>query len=121
MGRPPHAHWALRILKPVLSPLRAVYQNLEENLVKATSNIETIRKGGDRTNAEPMESRVPKTTGTVKDRYFIRTYFSKIIPLKKVLHQDRLIQGCNTSSTSGIRCLSRSKKVRGTIKVQCQV
>ena len=66
MGIPPHANWDLRILQPVLAPIQAGHQNMELHLVKAASTRDTISKGGDVTNAEPMESRGPKATGTVK-------------------------------------------------------
>ena len=41
--------------------------------VKAASTRKTISKGGDETDAEPMEYRGPKVTVTAKERYFIRT------------------------------------------------
>ena len=81
MGRPPHAHWDLRILQPVLSLIKTGHQNLEVNLVKSASTRDTISKGGYGTNAETMAYRGPKVTGTVKYRYFIRTYFIKTLPL----------------------------------------
>ena len=68
MGRPPHDHWALRILQPVLSLIRYGHQTLELYLVESASNGDIISKGGDETNAESMESRRPKVAGTVKKR-----------------------------------------------------
>ena len=81
MGRPPHAHWSLRILHPVLASIRAVHQTLEVNLVKAASTRDNISKRGDGTNAEPMEYIGPNINGKVKERYLIRAYFSKTRPL----------------------------------------
>ena len=65
IGRPPHAHWDLRIIHPLLEHIRAEYQTLEVHLFKADSTRDTISKGGDITNAEPMESKVTNVTGTV--------------------------------------------------------
>ena len=73
MQIPPHAHWDIRIIQPVLAPIRSGHQTLEVHLVEAPSTRDTISKGGDLSNAEPMESRGPKVTGTVKEIYFIRT------------------------------------------------
>ena len=81
MGRPPNAHWNLRILQPVLAPIRSGNQNLELHLVKAYSTRDTISKVGDGTNAEPMESRGPKITGNVKEIYCISAYLSYNRPL----------------------------------------
>ena len=66
MGRLPHSHWALRIIHIVLAPIRAGHQTMEAHIVKSDSTRDTISKGGDGTNAEHMESRGPKVTGTVK-------------------------------------------------------
>ena len=66
MGRPPHAHWDLMIIQPVIDPVLYVHQTLELHLVKENSTKDTILKGGDITNEEPMESRGPKVTGKVK-------------------------------------------------------
>ena len=66
MGIPPHTHWYLQIIQPVISPMQAGYQTLEVYLVEVASTRDTISKGGDGPNAEPMESREPKVTGTVK-------------------------------------------------------
>ena len=66
IGIPPHAHWDLSILQPVLAPIRAENQTLEVHLVKAASTRDTISKGGDVTNAEPMEYRGTKITVKVK-------------------------------------------------------
>ena len=46
--------------------------------VKLASTRDTISKGGDGNNAEPMEYRGPKVTGNFKEGHFIRTYFSNI-------------------------------------------
>ena len=81
MGIPPYAHWALRILHPVLAPISARHQTLEVHLVKSASTRHTISKGGDGTNAEHIEYRKPKVTGKVKEGHFISTYFSNTIPL----------------------------------------
>ena len=66
MGRPTHAHWDLRILQPVIAPIRDGHQTLDVNLVKSSSTRYTISKVGYVTNAEPMEYRGPKATGKVK-------------------------------------------------------
>ena len=92
MGRPQYDHWDIRILHPVLSLIQDGYQTLEVHLVKAASTRDNFSKGGDRTDSEPMEPRGTKFAVTVKEIYFIRTYFSKNITLYKVLHQYRLVQ-----------------------------
>ena len=79
MGRPPHAHWDLRIIQPVLAPIRAVHQILVVHFVKSASTRDIISKVGDVNNVDPIEYRASKVTGTVKERYFIRAYFSKTI------------------------------------------
>ena len=66
IGRCPHAHWYLRILQPVLAPIRYGHQILEANIVKVDSTRENISKGGYGTHAEPMEYIGPKVTGTAK-------------------------------------------------------
>ena len=76
MGIPPHDHWDLRILQPVLDPILAGHNTLEVNIFKSASTRDTISKGVDETNAKPMEYRGPKVTGTVKERHLIRIYFS---------------------------------------------
>ena len=81
MGITPQDHWDLSSLHPVLAPIRAGYQTLEVHVVKPASTRDTISKGGDGNNAEPMEYIGPKVTGTVKGKYFIRTYFINTIPL----------------------------------------
>ena len=53
-GRPPHAHWNLRIPQPVLAPIRAGRQTLEVHLFKSESTRYTISKVGYGTNVEPM-------------------------------------------------------------------
>ena len=116
MGRPPYDHWYICILNPVLAVIRAVHHTLEINLFKTASTRYTISKWVDVTNAEPMEYIEPKVTGTVKERYFIRTYFSKTRPLYIVLHQYRLFQGWNVSGAFAIRHIRGSKKVIGARK-----
>ena len=81
MGKPPNAHWDLRILQPVLALIRALYQTLEVHIVKAASTRDTISKGGYGTDAENMESRVPTVTGTAKEICFIRTQFINTRPI----------------------------------------
>ena len=81
MGRPPHAHWDICVLQPVLDLIQTGYQNLEVYLVEADSTGGTISKGGYETDAEPMESRVPKVARTVKDIYFIREYSRNTRPI----------------------------------------
>ena len=81
MGIPPHAHWSLRIIQPVLAPIQAGHQTLDVHLVKAASTRDTISKVVYVTNAEPMEYRGPKVTRKVKERHFVRTYFRKTRPL----------------------------------------
>ena len=66
MGRTPHAHWDLRSIPPVLVPIHALQNTLEVYLVKSSSTGDTISKGLDGTYAEPMVSRGPEVTGTVK-------------------------------------------------------
>ena len=95
MRRPPRDHWYLRILQPVLALIKFGYQTLEVHLVKKASTRDTISKIIYGTNVELMEFRRPKVNGTVKERYFIRIYFSKTRPLEKVLHQYRLVQVWN--------------------------
>ena len=80
MGRLTHDHWSLRILHSMLAPIRAGHQTLEVNLVKASSNRNTIYREVYGTDAETMELRRSKFTGKVKERYFIMTYFSKTRP-----------------------------------------
>ena len=121
MGRFPHAHWSLRIIQPVISPIQAVHQTLEVHILKSASTRDTISKGGDVNNAEHMESKGPKVTGTVKERYFIKTYFSSTRPIYKVLHQYILFQGWNESGAFAIRCLMESSKFRGKRKRQRKV
>ena len=77
MGRPLNYHWDLWILNPVPAPIRAIHQTMEVNIFKSASTMDTISKRGDGTNAEPMESRGKKVTGTVKEIFFIRTYLKK--------------------------------------------
>ena len=81
MGIPRHAHWDLRIIHPVLSHIRAGHQTMEVYPVEVASTRYTISKGGYETNKEPMEYRGPKVTGTVKEIYFIKDYFSETRPL----------------------------------------
>ena len=59
-----------------------------------------------------MEYRGPKVTGTVIERYFIRTYFRKTRPLYKVLHQNILFQGWNWICASERICIRGSNKFR---------
>ena len=66
MKRPLHAHWDLRIIHLGPAHIRAGHQTMEVYLVKASSTRDTISKGGDETNTEPMKYRGPKVTGTVK-------------------------------------------------------
>ena len=73
MGRSPHGNWGLRILQSVIALIRARNQTLEVHLVESASTGETISKGVDETNAEPMESRGLKVTAKFKEIYFIRT------------------------------------------------
>ena len=77
MDRPQHDHWDLWSLHPVLSPIRAGYQTPEVNLVEAASTRYTISKVGYGIDAEPMESRGTKVTGTIKEIYIFRAYFSR--------------------------------------------
>ena len=51
MGRPPHAHWDIRILQLVLALIRSVHQTLEVHIVESASTRDTISKVGDGTNA----------------------------------------------------------------------
>ena len=66
MGRPLHTNWSLHILQPVLAPIRYGHQTLEVHLVKSSSTRETISKGVDVPNAEPMESRRKKLLERIK-------------------------------------------------------
>ena len=81
MGRPPHAHWDIRVLQPVLDLIQTGYQNLEVYLVEAESTGGTISKGGYGTDAEPIESRLPKVDRKVKEIHFIRDYSRKTRPI----------------------------------------
>ena len=65
-GRTSHDHWDLRILHPVLAPMRAGYQTLEVKFFKSASTRDTISKRGYGTNVEPMEYRGTRVTGKVK-------------------------------------------------------
>ena len=121
MGRLPHAHWYIHILHTVIYLMRSGNKTLEIHLVKASSTRDTIAKGLYGNNAEPMEFIGTKVTGMIKERSFIRTYFSNTRPLYKVLHQDIMVQGCNGVCSYGIICIIGSKKVRGAIKLRWKV
>ena len=84
MGRPLHDHWDVRILQPVLSPIQAGYQAMEVNLVKTASTRDTISKGGNVNNAEPMEYREPKVTGKVKERNLSGPYLARPDPCRRL-------------------------------------
>ena len=81
MGRPQHDNLDIRIVHTVLSLVQAGYQTLEVNIFEVASTRDTISKGGYKIYAKPMEPRGTKLTVTVKEIYFIRTYFSRNITL----------------------------------------
>ena len=81
MRSPQRAHCYFCIIQPVLALIRAGCHTLEVHLVKTASTRDTISKEGDGNNAELMESRGPKVTVMVKERYFSRNYFSNTRPL----------------------------------------
>ena len=62
MERPSHDHWDLIILQTVLDLILSRYQTLEVRLLKTPSTRKTIEKGGDGTDAEPMDTRGPKVS-----------------------------------------------------------
>ena len=65
MGRPPHDHWDIWILQPVLSPIWSGYHTLD-HLIKEASSRNNISNGVDVTDAEPMDTRWPNVTGTAE-------------------------------------------------------
>ena len=64
--RPPHAHWDIQILQPVLAPIRAGHQTLELYIALEASTRDNISRVVYVTNAEPMEYIGPKATVKVK-------------------------------------------------------